>query len=165
MPNDGPYVSLAVFCDRAIQERDGTVSIIRIIDTITTTISVETTGGQSLPPLHGAIPTNVHCIVGLKAGTARGRHTLKLVGVSPSGKSAGEFVETPILFPEKNEAGVQVIGNVLILATEPGTYWFSVLLDEVPLTRMPLRIAYQYQQLQPAASVPEAPPRQKKKRK
>jgi hypothetical protein len=75
----GPYVNMAAFCDRAIQETDGVLSIIRVIDQI----NVQLTGPdapQELPP-GGTIGTTL--VVMLKAGQARGTHSVQIVFEHP----------------------------------------------------------------------------------
>jgi len=126
---------MATFCDRVLQEADGTLSLIRVFDRYTITA----TGGAS-PAELPASRIALTLVVALKAGDARGRYTLRVRPEQPSGLR-GEAQLFDVTF-EGPERGVQLIVNLTIEAVE-GLHWFDVLLDDTELTRIPLRILYQ----------------------
>lgn len=135
---EGPYVATAVFCERAIQERDGVLSLIRMIDKITNALAGPSPAvPNEMPP----VPVNLTLVVVLKPGGARGRYTVKVRPEAPSGQRLPE-VEAPVSFSGAPDAGANLLFNVNMIATEEGLYWFDVLLDEQLLTRTPLRIEY-----------------------
>src|SRR5260370_42592485 len=134
--NSGPYLMAALICEKVLQEKDETVSIIRMIDSITLTAQASHSP-ESLPPL----PVSLCAFISFKAGSARGRHIVKWVTETPSGLKLPEQL-LPVLF-EGEDRGVNLILGINIVVDQEGVYWFDVLLENVLLTRIPLRILYQ----------------------
>jgi hypothetical protein len=93
-----------------------------------------------MPP----VPINLWMAVTLKAGAARGRHTVRIVTEAPSGQRLPQTFEVPVLF-EGEDRGVNIIVQFNFQADAEGLYWFDVLLEgqAQSLTRMPLRVVYQ----------------------
>ena len=71
----------------------------------------------------------------------RGKATLKVVPNTPSGAQMPAS-ETSVLF-EGEERGVAFVTPMGFVANEEGLYWFDVLINDVRLTRIPLRVIYQ----------------------
>ncbi len=132
----GPYVQAAAICERVLQEKDGVLSLIRLVDRFTIT-AAGVAPPNEMPPSN----VSVNIVIMLKSGFVRARHTLKIAPVTPSEKALPEF-STGVLF-EGDDRGVNVIFNATVLAREEGLYWFDVLLEDQLLTRIPLRIVYQ----------------------
>jgi len=132
----GPYVQVAALCERVLQEKDGVLSLIRMIDRITISI-----GGSSPPEEMPPGSVNVNVVVALKSGFVRGRHNLRIVPSSPLGKKITELSAGVLL--EGDDRGVNVVMNLQMQVKEEGLYWFEVLLEDQLLTRIPLRIVYQ----------------------
>ena len=122
----GPFLQMAVMCEKALQETDGVLSVIRIVDRLT---------------IPGARPVQITGVINFNSGFAQGRYTVKLRPQTPSGKSMGER-EFPVLF-EGDERGVTLLADIGFVAEEEGLYWFDVLLGEAVVTRIPVRILYQ----------------------
>ena len=132
----GPFLQCAFFCERALQEKDGTYSFVRVVDRIT----IRTQDPQApdeLPPVN----VNLLCIVALKKGGAKGKHTISIQAVPPSEQALPE-TKHQVLFEGNEETGVTLRANVSLRVEHEGVYWFHVRLDEHELTRMPLRILY-----------------------
>jgi hypothetical protein len=134
----GPYVSTAVLCERMLEEKDGVVTLVRIIDRL-----IVTAQGPEAPATLPPTLVSVVAVIWLRSGTALGRHVLKLRPEKPSGTQL-EATELSVHF-EGEERGSRTLGNIALTADEEGLYWFDVLLDDVLLTRIPLRIMYQRQ--------------------
>jgi hypothetical protein len=134
----GPYLNTAIFCERAIQERDGVLSLIRMIDKFITAVAGP---GPVVPDQMPPVPVNLTLVVILKPGEARGRFTVKVRPEAPSGLRLPE-VEAPVSFSGAPDAAANLLFNVNMIATEEGVYWFDILLDDQLLTRTPLRIEY-----------------------
>ncbi len=133
----GPYLSTAVFCEKVLQEKDGVVSVIRIVDRFILTAS----GPQppeKMPPM--TIATTA--FLSFKSGFAKGSHTVKLVSMDPSGRPAGPEALLPVFF-EGDDRGANITVNVNLRVAEEGLYWFEVLLGERLITKIPLRVVYQ----------------------
>jgi hypothetical protein len=132
----GPYIRVATLCERVLQEQDGVLSIVRVIDRITITASGPS-APQEMPPSN----VSFFIVVMLQSGGVRGRYNLKVVPVTPSGKLLRELSAGVLL--EGEDRGVNVVLNSQMVAGEEGLYWFDVFLEEQLLTRIPLRLLYQ----------------------
>jgi Family of unknown function (DUF6941) len=97
-----------------------------------------------MPPF----PVNLTAVLALKSGSARGRHSIRLTAEAPSGEQLPQEVTLPVLL-EGEERGVNVVLNLGFQAEHEGLYWFNVYFgtQDVLLTRIPLRVIYQPQQL------------------
>jgi Family of unknown function (DUF6941) len=134
--NSGPYLNAAVICEKVLQEKDETLSIIRMIDRFNVTVSA-LGSPENLPP----IPLNLAVLISLKSGKAKGRSTVKLRIEMHSGLKLPDQL-LPVLF-EGEDRGVNLILNLNLVIDQEGVYWFDVLLEEQLLTRIPLRTVYQ----------------------
>ena len=77
----GPYVQLAAICEKVLQEADGVLSVIRVIDRL-----ILTAQGTELPDeLPQGLLANVTFVVSLRPDDARGRHPLQVRIQQPSG--------------------------------------------------------------------------------
>jgi hypothetical protein len=137
----GPYLQAAIICERVLQEQDGAISAIRIIDRLTHFVQ-----GPDVPDTLPPFQQRIALLVAFKSGAARGRHTIRLDLEKPSGEQAplGQF---PVHF-EGEERGVNLVINTDFQPDQEGLYWFDVSLGDERLgsqrlTRMPLRVMYQ----------------------
>ena len=149
----GPHVSLAVLCEQVIEEKDGTLSLIRVVDRLTTLSDRSATPDQMPAMAH-----NLFLVVGLKGDRARGRHTLHIILEKPSG---GRFPapSQSVQFETGEDKGANLVIRLQMAFDEEGLYWFDIYLDRADneqslLTRIPLRIIYQPQQ---SSGLPLAP--------
>ena len=133
---NGPYLTAALLCEKVLQEKDGILSAIRIVDRI-----IATAQGSQPPEQMPPVPVNITALLMLKSGEARGSYTVKIQPVAPSGFRSTE-VSWPI-FLEGEDRGANVVLQIVFQATEEGVYWFEVNLKEELLTRIPLRVVYQ----------------------
>ena len=134
--NTGPYLIVAAICERVLQEKDETISMVRMIDRLAVTVNA-LGSPEAMPPTVASITI----LISLKSGKARGRSTIKLRPEAPSGLKLPDQL-LPVLF-EGEDRGVNLILNLSLLVDQEGVYWFDVLLEEQLLTRIPLRILYQ----------------------
>lgn len=132
----GPYLAVAVICERALQEQDGVISLIRVIDRITVGAS-----GPDVPYDMPPVPINFTVVIALKSGSARGRHTLKLTPEDPSGLKLNTL-EMPVHF-EGEDRGANLIVQFGLTAEMEGLYWIDAYFADDLLTRIPLRVIYQ----------------------
>ena len=132
----GPYLQVAVFCERILKEQDGVSSLIRMVDRIT----IQASGPQppeKMPPTR----LSLWAYLAFKSGFAKGSFTIRVTAHSPSGK-----VLPPVLLPiflEGDDRGATIAFQLNLDADEDGLYWFDVSMEERLITRMPLRILYQ----------------------
>ena len=131
----GPYVQAAGFCEYALREADGVLSIIRLVDRIT-----HAERGPNPPDEMPEFRYPLTLVMSLKSGTARGRHDITIIPEQPSGESLAPVTTSINL--EGEGKGVNVITRVDIPYKLEGLYWFSVLFDNVIITRVPLEVQY-----------------------
>ncbi len=128
----GPFLATAVFCEKANRDRDGSLTLTRIVDGIILPAAVRQT-----PPTI----IELTLVVIFRSGQFRGSGEIALQQTSPSGA-----VAPPVLFPtffQGENHGAGVIARVGLTIQEEGLHWFQVSLGGQPITRIPLRVAYQ----------------------
>jgi hypothetical protein len=131
----GPFLQVAALCEKVLYERDGVVSLIRLIDTI-----AHTERGPDAPQVMPEVRSPLVLLVSLKAGVTRGRHELSITPELPSGATL-----TPISVGVQMEAdarGVNVATPIDIAYRLEGLYWFTVRFNGTVLTRVPLEVRY-----------------------
>lgn len=132
---EGPYVQMAAFCDNIIEDKSGTLSAIRIIDTLTHTES------KPEPPSEmPSVPHKMKLVLMLKSGRAKGRHEVKIIPEPPSGIQEQPFPMTVHL--EGGERGANLIVDFSYIFELEGLYWFHVYFDDKLLTKIPFRVKY-----------------------
>ena len=132
---DGPFVQAACFCDMVIQDKAETLSLIRIIDTLT-----RTEGGPNPPEEMPPVLHTMKLVLMLKSGKARGRYNLRIVPELPSGETKDPIIVS--VHFEGEEKGQNVVSDLRFPFTQEGLYWFHVYLDEDKLTAIPFRVKY-----------------------
>jgi hypothetical protein len=132
----GPFLQMAVFCEKVLHEKDGVLSAIRIIDRVTHSISAET-----IPDSMPAINFPVTAVICFKSGDATGKYEVKIKTIPPSGEEVATF-SGPILFTEEKNQGANIVINMMLAAKQEGIYWFDVMLNDQLVTRMPFQIIY-----------------------
>jgi Family of unknown function (DUF6941) len=133
---NGPYLTAALLCEKVLQEKDGILSAIRIVDRI-----IATAQGSQPPEQMPPVPVNITALLMLKSGEARGSYTVKIQPVAPSGFKSPE-VSWPI-YLEGEDRGANIVLQIVFQAKEEGLYWFEVSFKDELLTRIPLRVVYQ----------------------
>lgn len=86
----GPYLQMALFCDRVLQEKDGVLSVIRVIDRINVNVS-DPAAPEQMPP----IPISTNLVVGMKSGGGQGKANVKSRRGGSERWSAGGFPGDP----------------------------------------------------------------------
>jgi hypothetical protein len=129
----GPYLQAALICERVLQEQDGVVSAIRVIDRVYFVTDAE---GRPLSPQHP-----ITLLITLKSGAARGSYSVRIEREKPSGERA-PVLEAPI-FLEGEDRGANLVVAAAFEPDQQGLYWFDVLFENDLVTRIPLRAIYQ----------------------
>jgi hypothetical protein len=132
----GPYLTGAFLCEKVLQEKDGVLSAIRIIDRFISSAGVD--APAQLPP----IQISGQLIIMFKSGDARGSYTVGIRPVTPSGRVT-PTLSVPILFEGDADRGSNLNLAVGFEAKEEGVYWFDILLNDELVTRVPVRVIYQ----------------------
>lgn len=133
---EGPYLQIGVLCERVLQERDGVLSLIRIVDRFT-----QRTVGQNVPERMPPLPINATLVLSLKSGFARGSYQIHVKLRTPSGRELPSH-SLPVLF-EAPHRGHNLIVPFELEAQEEGVYWFDISLNDRLVTRIPLQIVYE----------------------
>src|SRR5271157_6105192 len=133
----GPYSASAFCCEKLLQEQDGVISAIRIVDRWNVT-----------GPTQDMVPTVIQAflVVLFKSGIHRGQAQITITPISPSNVRM-QPIMLPVLFEGEDERGAGIIIPMGFPVQEHGTYWFEVALTigtSAPqvVTAIPLRVAY-----------------------
>ena len=129
----GPYLQAALICERVLQEQDGVITAVRVIDRV---FFFTDPDGQPLNPQHP-----VTFLITFKSGAARGSYTISVEREKPSAERSA-VLQAPVFF-EGEDRGVNVIVSAAFEPDQPGLYWFDVLFEGERVTRVPLRAIYQ----------------------
>lgn len=136
--DNGPFVQAACLCDTVLREDNGTMSLIRIVDTITQNATGPSAPGEMLPFTH---PLNL--VLMIKSGRAVGRHEIKVIPEIPTGETKDPVLLTVHLDGE--EKGYNLNMNLAFTYEHEGLYWFDVYFNDEKLTAIPLRVKYNRQ--------------------
>jgi hypothetical protein len=143
---DGPYLSVAVICEKALRETDNVLSLIRIVDRWVV---------NSYTSTMAPTPLLICLVLALKNGKFRGSRILSVRPKAPSGTEL-QPRNTPVLFQGDDDGGVNVVFAVPFIVQETGTHWFEIFLDETFVTKLPLTVAFQT--VMPDQPLPLVPP-------
>ncbi len=138
MSTGGPFVNAALICERVLQERDGVLTAVRIIDRFT--ITAVASAGE--PP--DSIPLgiiNFSFLLVLKAGVYKGKAPITIRVNSPSEQVVAQ--SSADVFFEGDDRGVNIVSQMQFPVQEEGLYWVDVICLEQLMTRVPLRVIYQ----------------------
>ena len=137
MPSEGgPFVKAAVFVDRVIEGKDDVLTLVRVIDRLTATSS----GAEPAARMPTA-EFQMHAVIMLVSGRARGRYQVRLVREAPDADRAD--VWSGGIFLEGNNKGHNLNLALSESFSREGTYWYDVFVNEELLTRMPFQVVYQ----------------------
>jgi hypothetical protein len=148
---NGPYATAALLCEHVLDEKDGRISCIRVLDRIeiNATLARPLRPGEATPTL----PTPTLQLTGLlilKSGDFVGKKVLRINIYKPSGelmKPEGPSIEALPLFFEGGEQGVQIILNISLKIENEGLYLIDALLDDENIVaRIPLRVTITHTQ-------------------
>jgi len=132
----GPFIQAAMICEKVLEEKDGVLSIVRVIDRLMHAVNAPT-----LPDELPKVTFQCVLLVMLKSGRARGRHQLEIVMEAPSGQR-NQVVTTSVQL-EGEERGANLLLRIGLTFDSEGLYWFDVRLDDRLQTRIPFRMMYQ----------------------
>ena len=132
----GPHLSLAVLCQKVLEDTPGVLGLLGIFDCLT--LHPKSPDAAETPKT----VLTVLAAVGFRSGDFTGIGRVKIVGTSPSGDAIAE-VTTPVAF-QGNEQGCVTQAPIALPVDGEGLYWFDVYLDKKRVTRIPLRIKYQF---------------------
>lgn len=132
----GPYLQLAVFCENVIEDRQGVLSLIRIIDR-----TIVTASGPEAPEKMPPVPMNATMVLSFKSGFAKGSFGVRVRPLTPDGRPMQEL--TVPLHLEGDDRGQNLVIPSRLVFEQEGLYWFEVYLEDTLITRIPFRVIYQ----------------------
>jgi hypothetical protein len=135
----GPYVNAAVFCEKAITEQDGVLSLIRVVDQI----NVQAQGPEApdeLPPGGLIQPT---LVLVFKPGEARGSQRVR-VDIEHPDTIIRKGPEQSFSFTGGPNNGVNIVALTQIALSTTGLYWANVYVNDRLVTRVPLQVSYSF---------------------
>jgi hypothetical protein len=131
-PDTKPLVTAALVCEKVLQEKDGVLSAVRIVDTYIQRLPKEA------PEVIASIITPT-LLVSLKSGDFEGKGVLKVSIQTPSGKINPMPQDFPLLF-KGGHHGQNVIVNIGVESKMEGVYWFLIDWNGELLARTPLKL-------------------------
>lgn len=137
---DGPYLQMAVLCEKVQIDPDGSASILRVTDQV----AIRGDGTNGNWSMAKQVIT-LSLALSFSPGTNYTRHTV-LVRPSDEGSVALDR-ELELDFSGTNRSGNFVLPLELEI-TNDGLYWFDVYLDGSLVTRVPLHVRLEGLQLQ-----------------
>jgi hypothetical protein len=140
--NGGPYLLMAVLCERAQQDQYGSFSVMNVLEQLV--------AGTDSPEAPEKMPTfrfQGSLAIQFASGKAAGNHTLSVIPVEPTGARLDAVSQVIQLKGEDHRA--TFVSNVSMDITDEGVYWFEVSLDRRVVTRIPLKIRYERSYVQP----------------
>src|SRR5947209_6595606 len=128
-----PWVAAAVLCENVLEEKDGVLTAVRIIDTFTITASP---GWDRKTPIRIAISG----LLSFRSGEVEGERTIRVFGTSPK-KERTKFYDLRATFLGGN-TGVNIKLEFLMGFKHEGTHWLDVYVDKWHATRIPITVVF-----------------------
>jgi hypothetical protein len=127
----GPFVAMALLCQRLDRQPDGTVDVGGIVDGVEVELS---TDAQTAEP----VVISLLAVVSLRAGATQGSKEVTVQGHYPSG-ATGPAVSRRVQFSNTFPNATLTVPLELEV-DQAGTYWFDVSADGQVLTRISLLV-------------------------
>lgn len=132
----GPYLKAAVLCGDVIEGKDGVLSLVRVIDRLTLSVT-----GSDTPANMPSLASLLKMVLMFVAGRARGSHQVTVKMEKPDTEVKPVWSGT--VFLEGEDRGANVVLELQATLDQEGLYWFDVEFDGGLMTRMPFRVIYQ----------------------
>lgn len=129
-----PWLKVGVLCEKVLQERDGVVSLIRIVDRFTVTKA-----GPEPPQEMPEYDAHLYVVMIFSGGLGNFEAQLRIV--HPDGKET--LTPTMPFFVDSLERGHQIVGDLHITFKKEGLYYIEFMLDNDVVGRTPFRVIYQ----------------------
>lgn len=137
-PDYGPYLNAALLCQKVLEEKDGVLSAIRIVDRVTHNYTTSTEDPFSARP---TAKVEFAFLLILKSGQNPGLTNIKIVPKKPDNSELLPLGSTMHLDPPDNRGGNLVI-NASVTFDQQGVWWFEVFINDVRRTRIPLEVIF-----------------------
>jgi hypothetical protein len=133
-------VNAALLCERVLQESDGTLSAVRIVDQLTyQAIPRDSPPDAEVVPA----PMRLALLLMVKDPAGSGDHALQIVARPPSGEPSEVGAQSvQVALGQGQVAGANVVVNLVLALKEEGLHWFDIHLDNALLTSVPLHVRF-----------------------
>jgi hypothetical protein len=129
---DGPWTGAALLCEQVLQERDGVLSFIRIVDRF-----VRPRPTAQIPPQ----TIHLHLAIMLKSGgVPTGNYQVKIRIFKPDATTPAMEISNDAFFEGGEDRGVNIVSPLILLADEEGVYSIEVRFMDKLITRVPFRV-------------------------
>jgi len=142
-PEYGPFLLTAVFCERALQEKDGVISAIRMVDRINRTVT-----GPEPPLVMEPFNHELYLLIQLRTGQNPGPCLIEIKLRKPDLTTLPSISRT-ILLESPEQRGANLIAKLVFKFDQVGVWKFDVYIREKWRTQIPLEIRYLPQPIQP----------------
>ena len=134
-----PYLKLGTICERVLEEKDGVLSLIRIVDRFTFTITGKEPPGQ-LPRVVRLLTIIMSWVGGL------GSHEAAFNIISPGGETQRSPRSWSFSLDAINR-GHNIIVTLPVSMAREGVYWIEFILNDQVKSRVPFQVIYERQKL------------------
>lgn len=135
MPSGGPYLKAALICESVVEDKQGVLSLIRVVDRV-----ISTAIGRDAPATMPAFNHRLMAVVMLTSGEFTGSAEISLTLQGPAGLRRA-LGTSGVLF-EGNDRGVNLVAEMNMTIETEGLYWIEVHLAKELLTQIPMRVVY-----------------------
>ena len=134
-----PYLKLGTICERVLEEKEGVLSLIRMVDRFTITITGKEPPEQ-LPHLLRPLTIIMSWVGGL------GSHEAAFNIISPSGETQRSPRSWSFSLDAINR-GHNIIVTLPVSMAKEGVYWIEFILNDQVKSRVPFQVIYERQKL------------------
>jgi hypothetical protein len=142
----GPFLAAAIYCHNILEDLRGMLTIQGITDTLH--IKLGPLAPESMPSKEHPVVINHQLLLIFRSGDAPGKYRLRLVIEGPSGKRMNAINE-PITLSDPPHGGATVKTAATLSVGGGGLYLIDVFLNSKLMTRMPINIAIERDQVNP----------------
>lgn len=152
-----PYLTAALICERVLQEKDGSLSVIRIVDRAEAKIHVQGDAPIEQMQQAGMNPTlQLMMLVGIKSGSFKGKGLITIEAEKPSGEKTPNIATLELDFTGGDQ-GQNIIVNLQVQLKEQGLHWLNIQFNGSLLTRVPFTLALTVERVGPDGKTIESP--------
>lgn len=148
-----PYVTAALICERVIQEKDGVLSAIRIVDRAEVKVLVNDPDVKLQDVAPGI---SLSGLISIKSGSFKGDGVISVEGETPSGTTK-QLADFPVKLEGDDDSGQNVVLALVIGVKEDGLHWFNIRFNNSLLSRIPLRLVRVLEQVPQDAQTSQPP--------
>ena len=134
----GPYLNAAFLCEKVLEQKDGVLSVIRIIDRFTYKYTVSSENPSTDVRTFKA--TFAFVLI-LKSGENPGVTNIKIVPKKPDNSTLPPIAQT-IHLDTPNNKGHNLVINSNFTFDQRGVWWFEVFINDMPRTKIPLEVIF-----------------------